>query len=113
MIGQAKVIVGAEIDDRLRLAAVGDGGAGFGGGAQLGLVKFDRPRARLHPSGEAGRGLKRIASFAREEVTEAEIGGIIVHKKTAPNESAANGMGRIPPDFRLGCGLNCWLRDAS
>jgi hypothetical protein len=38
--------------------------------------------------------LERIASFAREEVTEAEISGIIVHKKTAPNESAAKWDGQ-------------------
>jgi hypothetical protein len=92
MIGQPEIIVGAKIDHPVRLAFVGDGGAGFRRRSHFRLVKFDRPRACLHPTSKAGRGLQRIAAFARKEVTQAEVGWIFVHKKTAPNDDGRGNM---------------------
>ena len=91
MIGQAEVIVGAKVDHRLRLPAVGDGGASFGGGAHFGLVKFHRPRSGLHPAGETGGRLERVAPFAGEEIAQTQISGIVIHKKTAPNDCGHGG----------------------
>ena len=79
MIGEAKIIVGTEIDYRLRLALVFDSGARFRGGEQGGLVQFNGPRAKVHPPCEAGRGLKRIAGFASEKITQTEFCRIDVH----------------------------------
>ena len=55
MIRQAEVIVGTEIDDGVRFAVIGDGGARIRGGEQLRLVEFDRPCPGLHPFRETGR----------------------------------------------------------
>ncbi len=86
VIGQPEIIVGAEIDDGLRFAVVGDRGPRVGGGEQFRLVKFDRPRARLHPASESGGRLQRISSFGREEITQTKFGWIVAHKKTAPRD---------------------------
>ena len=86
MIGEAEVIVRTEIDDGLRFAVVGDGGARVGGGEQFRLVEFDRPCACLHPASESGGRLQRIAAFGREEITQAKFGWVVAHKKTAPRD---------------------------
>src|ERR1044071_9374207 len=94
MISQSEIIVGAKINDSLRSAVVSDGRARFSRGAHFRFVELHGPRACFHPTGKTGRRLEWVAAFAREEVSEAEIGGIIAHKKTAPNES---GRGEIDP----------------
>ena len=50
MIGEAEIIVGTEVDDRVRLAAVVQGRARFGWAEQLRFVELDRPFADLVPS---------------------------------------------------------------
>src|SRR5690348_10549261 len=87
MIGQPQIVIGAEINDALRPAVVGDGSPRVGGGAQLRFVKLDRPRSRLHPPSETRRRLERVAPFARKKVAQAELGGILVHKKAVPESS--------------------------
>ncbi len=91
MIGQAKVVVGTKVDHRLRLPGVGDGGAGFSGRAHFRLVQFHRPRPGLHPAGETGGRLKWVAPFTGEEIAQTKISGIVIHKKTAPNDCGHGG----------------------
>src|SRR5256885_13654174 len=79
MVGQTEIIIGAKIDDALRLAVVSDGGAGVRTGEQFRLIQFNRPRAGLHPSSEAGRGLQWVAAFAREEIAQTEFCRVLVH----------------------------------
>src|SRR5882762_769751 len=84
MVGQTKIIVGAKIDDALRLAVVSDGSAGIRPGEQFRLIQFDRPRAGLHPGGETWRGLQWVAAFAREEIAQAEFCRVFVHSLWGP-----------------------------
>src|SRR5215470_17375368 len=100
MIGEPEIIVGAEIDHSMRLAVVGDGRARFRGRAQLRLVKLHRPRTRFHPARETRRCLKRIASFPRKKIAQTEIGRVVVHKKTAPNEKGRGYAGEEEKDRR-------------
>src|SRR5438309_6685522 len=79
MVGQTEIIVGAKIDDALRLAVVSDAGAGVRTGEQFRLIQFNRPRAGLHPGGETWRGLQWVAAFAREEIAQTEFCRVLVH----------------------------------
>src|SRR5262249_44465006 len=86
MIGEAKIIVGAEINDRARPAIVIDCCARFGAGEQFGLVEFNRPRAGLHPAGKAWRGFQWIAAFDRDEIAQTEFCRVVIHSlwETSP-----------------------------
>src|SRR5437870_6418020 len=79
MVGQTEIIVGAKIDDALRLAVVSDGSAGIRAGEQFRLIQFNRPRAGLHPGGETWRGLQRVAAFTRQEIAQTEFCRVFVH----------------------------------
>ena len=79
MIGEAEIVVGAEIDDRPGLAVVIDRCPGVGTGEQFRLIEFDRPCAGLHPAGKSWRSLQRVASFARDEIAQAKFCRIVVH----------------------------------
>src|SRR5947207_13196915 len=78
MVGQTEIIVGAKIDDALRLAVVSDGSAGIRAGEQFRLIQFDRPRAGLHPGGETWRGLQWVAAFAREKIAQTNFCRVFV-----------------------------------
>src|SRR5437762_11732080 len=84
MIGQTEIIVGAKINDALRLAVVSNAGAGVRTGEQFRLIQFDRPRAGLHPGAETWRSLQRVAAFAREEIAQAEFCRVFVHSLWGP-----------------------------
>ena len=72
VIGQAEVIVGAKIDDRLRLAVVLNRSASVGRAEHVGLVKFRGPRYRVPaPFRKAGRWRKWIATLAYDEIAKA------------------------------------------
>src|SRR2546430_9474858 len=73
MVGQTEIIVGAKIDDALRLAVGSDGSAGICAGEQFRLIQLDRPRAGLHPGGETWRGLQWVVVFAPEEIAQTKF----------------------------------------
>ena len=73
MIGEAEIIVGTEIDDRMRLAVVIQRRPRFGRAQHLRLVKFDGPFAHLMPAREGRRRLERILAVADEKVAQAEF----------------------------------------
>src|SRR2546423_10757101 len=79
MVGQTEIIVGAKIDNTLRLAVVSNAGAGVRTGEQFRLIQFDRPRAGLHPGGETWRSLQWVAAFAREEIAQTKFCRVLVH----------------------------------
>src|SRR3954451_19938657 len=94
VIGEAEIIVRAEIDDRLRLAVVIDAGARFGTREKLGLVEFRSPFGLAHPGGEGRGGLKWIAGLASEKIAQAECCGVfVVHCLMAPAYNAGFHLG--------------------
>ena len=72
MVREAEVVVGTEIDDRVRFSTVVQGGARFRGGEHLRLVKFDGPFARLMPFRENRRRLQRVLAVPDKEIVQAE-----------------------------------------
>src|SRR6266513_639423 len=79
VIGKAEIIVGAKIDDRLRLTTITNGGTSVSGGQKFWLIQLDRPRANPHPVSKTWRGLKRIIGLAREEIAKAEFCRVFTH----------------------------------
>jgi hypothetical protein len=79
VIGKAEIIVGAKINDRLRLTTITNGGTSVSGGQEFWLIQLDRPRANSHPIGKTWRGLKRIIGLAREEIAKAEFCRVFTH----------------------------------
>src|SRR5438105_7656507 len=79
VIGKAEIIVGAKINDRLRLTTITNGGTSVSAGQEFWLIQFDRPRANSHPISKTWRGLKRIIGLAREEVAKAEFCRVLTH----------------------------------
>src|SRR5204863_4820781 len=79
MVGQTEIIVGAKINDALRLSVVSNAGAGIRTGEQFRLIQFDCPRAGLHPGGETWRGLQWVAAFAREKIAQTKFCRVLVH----------------------------------
>src|SRR5438309_6820158 len=88
VIGKTEIIVGAKINDRLRLTTITNGGASVGGSQEFWLIQLDRPRANSHPVGKTWRGLKRIIGLAREEIAKAEFGRVFVHTQRSPEAFA-------------------------
>ena len=72
MVGEAKIIIRAEINDRVRLPAVIQHRAHFRRSEHLWFVKFDRPFAGLMPFRENRRRLQRIFAVADEKIAQAE-----------------------------------------
>ena len=79
MIGEAEIIVGAEINDRARLAVITNRGARFGAGEQFRLIEFNRQCAGLHPAGKGWWSLQRIAAFARDEIAQIKFCRVLIH----------------------------------
>src|ERR1041385_5041473 len=73
MIRQAEVVVGTEVDDRVRFAAVVKDGARFRRPEQLRLVQFDRPLTGLMPFRENRRRMKWIFAVPDEKIAQAEV----------------------------------------
>src|SRR5258708_19714375 len=73
VIGKAEIIVGAKINDRLRLTTITNGGTSVSAGQEFWLIQLDRPRANSHPISKTWRGLKRIIGFAPEEIAKSQI----------------------------------------
>src|SRR5437763_14407109 len=88
VIGKAEIIVGAEINDRLRLATITNGGTSVSGGQEFWLIQLDRPRANSHPISKTWRGLKRIIGLACEEIAKAEFCRVWVHTQRSPEAFA-------------------------
>src|SRR6478672_13533085 len=81
VIGKTEIIVGAKINDRLRLTAITNGGTSVSAGQEFWLIQLDRPRANSHPISETWRGLKRIFGLAREEIAKAEFCRVFIHRQ--------------------------------
>ena len=97
VIGKAKIIVGAEINDRFWLATITNDGAGVSGGHQFWLIQIRRPRANSHPIRETWRSLKRIVGLAREEIAKAEFCWVLVHTERSLDPFEP-GLGRVTRD---------------
>src|SRR5213595_279928 len=79
VIGKAEIIVGAKINDRLRLTTITNGGTSVSAGKEFWLIQLDRPRANSHPISKTWRSLKRIIGLAREEIAKAEFCRVFTH----------------------------------
>src|SRR5512133_1107893 len=79
VIGKTEIVVGAKINDRLRLTTVANGSTSVSGSQELWLIQLDRPRANSHPIGKTWRGLKRIIGLARKEIAKAEFCRVFTH----------------------------------
>src|SRR6476646_5651638 len=79
VIGKTEIIVGAQINDRLRLNTITNGGTSVSGSQEFWLIQLDRPRANSHPIGKTWRGLKRIIGLARKEIAKAEFCRVFTH----------------------------------
>src|SRR5437016_2474803 len=79
VIGKAEIIVGAKVNDRLRLTTITNGGTSVSGGQEFWLIQLDRPRANSHPISKTWRGLKWIIGLAREEIAKAEFCRVFTH----------------------------------
>src|SRR5205807_6851309 len=88
VIGKAEIIVGAKINDRLRLTTITNGGTSVSGGQEFWLIQFGRPRANSHPIGKTWRGLKRIIGLARKEIAKAEFCRVFTHRQRSPGRFA-------------------------
>src|SRR5207244_2943629 len=88
VIGKAEIIVGAEINDRLRLATITNGGTSVSGGQEFWLIQLDRPRANSHPISKTWRGLKRIIGLACEEIAKTEFCRVFAHTQKSPEPFA-------------------------
>src|SRR5436309_15972909 len=71
VIGKAEIIVGAKINDRLRLTTITNGGTSVSGGQEFWLIQLDRPGANSHPIGTTWRGLKSLIVLDRKEIPQA------------------------------------------
>ena len=74
MIGQAEVIVRAEIYDRLRFTGILDRRPNIGASEHAWLVKLRRGGGAVEPFGEARRWREEITALADDEIAEAELG---------------------------------------
>ena len=81
MIGQAEVIVGTKINDRMGFPPVIQRRAGLGGTEQLRLVQFDGPLRGAMPFREDRRRLQRVFAVADEEIAQAKIAGIALERR--------------------------------
>src|SRR6266513_6136483 len=79
VICKAEIIVGAKINDRLRLTTITNGGTSVSGVQEFCLIQLDCPRANSHPISKTWRGLKRIIGLAREEIAKAEFCRVFTH----------------------------------
>src|SRR6478736_949263 len=79
VIGKTEIIVGAKINDRLRLTTITNGGTRVSAGQEFWLIQLDRPRANSHPISKTWRGLKRSIGLAREEIAKAEFCRVFTH----------------------------------
>src|SRR5262249_9473071 len=79
MISEAKIIVGAKINDRARPAIVINYCARLGAGEQFRLIELNCPRASLHPTGKARRSFQRIAAFTRDEIAQTKFCRVLIH----------------------------------
>src|SRR5687768_12299747 len=82
MVGQAEIIVGTEIDDRMRLAVIVEGSARFRRTEKLRLVQFDGPLPDMVPASEGRGWLQRVLAVADKEIAQAELAGIRFHAQT-------------------------------
>src|SRR2546421_7391603 len=99
VIGKTEIIVGAKINDRLRLTTITNGGTSVGGGQEFWLIQLDRPRANSHPISKTWRGLKGIIGLARKEIAKAEFCRVFTHTQ--------GGWGHLP------CGDFDWIKRIS
>src|SRR5438874_8573160 len=83
VIGKAEIIVGAKLNDRLRLTTITNGGTSVSGGQEFWLIQLDRPRANWHPISKTRLGLKRIISLARKEIAKAEFCRVFTHTQSS------------------------------
>src|SRR5437660_9792637 len=81
VIGKTERIVGAKINDRLRLTTITNGGTSVRGSQEFWLIELDRPCANSHPIGKTWRGLKRIIGLARKEIAKAEFCRVFTHRQ--------------------------------
>src|SRR5438045_9050816 len=81
--GKTEIIVGAKINDRLRLTTITNGGTSVSGSQEFWLIQLDRPGANSHPIGKTWRGLKRIIGLARKEIAQAEFCRVFTHTQSS------------------------------
>src|SRR5256886_14899712 len=79
VIGKAEIIVGAKINDRLRLTTITNGSTSVSGGQEFWLIQLDRPRANSHPISKTWRGLQRIIGLAVAAGGKAEVCRVCTH----------------------------------
>src|SRR6185312_6495671 len=103
VIGKTEIIVGAKINDRLRLTTITNGGTSVSGGQEFWLIQLDRPRANSHPIGKTWRGLKRIVGLARKEIAKAEFCRVFTHTQRSQGPLAMGSIlrGLKRPGWRL------------
>src|SRR6266478_6095910 len=97
MIGEAEIIIGAEINYGMRFAAVGDRCSRVCGGEELRLVQLGCPRTSAHPIRKARWSFQRVVALAHKKIAQTKFCWILVHQTLRSSRRHPHAM-----KFRVG-----------